>query len=108
MTNGDQQQPRIFEARVLDDTVTVHVDEFCARLHVERQWIVELVEIGALEPRGGGAEPSAWAFTIADVPRVRAMTRLVRDLGVNLSGAALIVELVEERRRLLAKLGMHD
>ena len=99
MTNGE----RIYEARVLDDTVAVHVDEFCARLHVERQWIVELVELGALEPRGG-SEPSAWAFPIADVPRVRAITRLVQDLGVNLQGAAIILELVEERRRLLAQL----
>ena len=32
------------------------------------------------------------------------MTRLVTDLGVNLTGAAIIVELVEERRRLLAQL----
>jgi hypothetical protein len=32
------------------------------------------------------------------------MTRLVTDLGVNLAGAAIIVELVEERRRLLAQL----
>jgi hypothetical protein len=33
------------------------------------------------------------------------MTRLVSDLGVNLSGAAIILELVEERRRLLARFG---
>ena len=32
------------------------------------------------------------------------MTRLVTDLGVNLTGAAIILELVEERRRLLAQL----
>ena len=98
-TNGE----RIFEARVIDDTVSVHVDELCQRLCVERQWIVELVELGALEP-AGGAEPSAWAFSLADVPRVRAMTRLVTDLGVNLTGAAIILELVEERRRLLQQL----
>ena len=102
MTNGEQQ--RIYEARVLDDTIAVHVDEFCARLRVERQWIVELVELGALEPRGG-AEPATWVFPISEVPRVRAMARLVHDLGVNLPGAAIILELVEERRRLLARLG---
>ena len=32
------------------------------------------------------------------------MTRLVTDLGVNFTGAAIIVELVEERRKLLAQL----
>jgi hypothetical protein len=38
------------------------------------------------------------------VPRLRAVSRLVADLGVNLPGAAIILELVEERRRLLAQL----
>jgi chaperone modulatory protein CbpM len=94
---------RIFEARVVDDATSVHVDELCARLRIERQWIVELVELGALEPRGG-TEPSAWAFPLADLPRLRAVSRLVADLGVNLPGAAIILELVEERRRLLAQL----
>ncbi len=98
-TNGE----RIFEARIVDETTSLHVDELCARLRIERQWIVELVELGALEPRGGD-EPSAWAFPLADVPRLRTMTRLVEDLGVNLPGAAIILELVEERRRLLAQL----
>jgi chaperone modulatory protein CbpM len=98
-SNGE----RIFEARVLDETTVLHVDELCARLRVARQSIVELVELGALEPHGGD-EPSAWAFPIAAVPRVHAMTRLVEDLGVNLPGAAIILELVEERRRLLAQL----
>jgi chaperone modulatory protein CbpM len=97
--NGD----RIFEARLVDESASLHVDELCTRLRVERQWIVELVELGAIEPRGG-SEPSAWAFPQADVPRLHAMTRLVEDLGVNLPGAAIILELVEERRRLLAQL----
>jgi chaperone modulatory protein CbpM len=95
---------RIFEARVVDETTSLHVDELCARLRIERQWIVELVELGALEPRDVGSEPSTWAFALTDVPRLRSMTRLVEDLGVNLQGAAIILELVEERRRLLAQL----
>jgi chaperone modulatory protein CbpM len=99
MTNGE----RIFEARVVDDTVSLHVDELCQRLRVERQWIVELVELGALEP-SAGAEPSAWEISLTDVPRLRAMSRLVADLGVNLAGAAIILELVDERRRLLQQL----
>ena len=38
----------------------LRIDEICTRLHVEPQWIVELVELGALDPRGG-REPGAWA-----------------------------------------------
>lgn len=104
MTTHDRDDDRtVYEAHVLEQAHWLQVDEFCARLRVQRQWIVELVELGALDPHGGD-DPAAWAFAPADVPRVRAITRLVDDLGVNLPGAALILELVEERRRLLAQL----
>jgi chaperone modulatory protein CbpM len=81
----------------------LRIDEICVRLSVEPQWITELVELGALDPRGGD-RPEAWLFPRRELPRVLAMTRLVSDLGVNLTGAAIIVELVEERRRLLGRL----
>jgi chaperone modulatory protein CbpM len=87
----------------LADDDWLRIDEICVRLSVERHWIVELVELGALNPRGGDG-PDAWTFSRRELPRVLAMTRLVSDLGVNLTGAAIIVELVEERRRLLGRL----
>ena len=93
----------ILLAQFLADDDWLRIDEICTRLSVERQWIVELVELGALDPQGG-REPSAWVFQRRELPRVRAMTRLVTDLGVNLTGAAIILDLVEERRRLLAQL----
>jgi chaperone modulatory protein CbpM len=94
-------------AQFLDDDDWLRIDEICARLRIEQQWIVEMVELGALDPRGG-LDPAAWVFPRRELPRVLAMTRLVTDLGVNLTGAAIIVELVEERRRLLSQLGGRD
>jgi chaperone modulatory protein CbpM len=93
----------LLRAEFLADDDWLRVDEVCLRLRVERDWLTELVEIGALEPRGG-ADPSAWLFARRELPRVLAMSRLVSDLGVNLAGAAIIVDLVEERRRLLGRL----
>lgn len=90
-------------AELLGDDDWLRVDELCVRLSVEQHWITELVEAGALDPRGG-SEPSAWLFPRRELPRVLAITRIVSDLGVNPAGAAIIVELVEERRRLLARL----
>jgi len=37
---------------------------------------------------------------------VRAAARLVRDLDVNLAGAAVILDLLEERRRLERRLAL--
>jgi chaperone modulatory protein CbpM len=103
MNTRNDDDDDVQRAQFVADDDCLRIDEICTRLHVEPQWIVELVELGALDPRGG-REPGAWIFQRRELPRVLAMTRLVTDLGVNFTGAAIIVELVEERRKLLAQL----
>jgi chaperone modulatory protein CbpM len=103
MNTDNSNDGDVLRAQMLGDDDWLRIDEICARLSIEQQWIVELVELGALDPHGG-LEPSAWVFQRRELPRVLAMTRLVTDLGVNFTGAAIIVELVEERRRLQAQL----
>jgi len=89
---------RIFEGQMLDETTWLGVGDLCTYLSVERSWIVELVDAGVLEPRG--ALPEAWSFPAIALVRARATLRLVEDLGVNLAGAAVILDLIDERRRL--------
>jgi chaperone modulatory protein CbpM len=93
---------RIFEGQPLDESAWITVRDFCAWLHVERTWVVDLVEAGVLEPRG--TSPEAWSFPADDLARARMIVRLVSDLGVNLEGAAVILDLVEERRVLERRL----
>jgi chaperone modulatory protein CbpM len=93
---------RILEGQMLDETVWLECSDFCATLQIERRWVVELVDSGLLEPRG--ADPEVWSFPASAIVRVRAVERLVNDLGVNLAGAAVILDLLEERRRLLGRL----
>jgi chaperone modulatory protein CbpM len=95
---------RILEGTPLDESTWIEVGDFCAWLHVERHWIASLVEAGVLEPRG--AAPESWSFPASDLMRVRAAARLVRDLDVNLAGAAVILDLLEERRRLERRLAL--
>ena len=98
MTTSD----RILEGQMLDESVWLECSEFCATLQIERHWVVELVDSGLLEPRG--ADPEVWRFPASAIARVRATERLVNDLGVNLAGVAVILDLLEERRQLLARL----
>jgi chaperone modulatory protein CbpM len=93
---------RILEGQALDDSAWIALGDFCAWLHVERTWVFELVEAGVLEPRG--PSPEAWSFPAADLARARTVERLVHDLGVNLVGAAVILDLVAERQRLERRL----
>lgn len=89
---------RIIQGLPLEESAWIEVGDFCAWLRIERHWVVSLVEAGVLEPRG--AAPESWSFPASDLARVRAAARLVRDLDVNLAGAAVILDLLEERRRL--------
>jgi chaperone modulatory protein CbpM len=93
---------RILEGQMLDESAWLDIGEFCAFLHVERHWVLELVDAGVLEPRG--PSPDAWSFPASALVRARATSRLVDDLGVNLAGVALILDLLEERRQLERRL----
>jgi len=93
---------RILEGQMLDESAWLEIGEFCTYLRVDRHWVMELVEAGVLEPRGPA--PEAWAFPAKALVRARATARLVNDLGVNLAGAAVILDLIEERARLERRL----
>ncbi len=92
----------VLEGQLLDETTWLAFGEFCESLHVERDWVAELVEAGILEPRG--ATPEQWSFPGSALPRARTAARLVHDLGVNVAGVALVLELLEERSRLEQRL----
>ena len=62
-----------------------------------------LVHLGLIEPD----VPGTREFTADTAARLRRMLRLHRDLGVNLTGAAIIVDLLERVERLEAKLVDH-
>ena len=69
----------------------VQVSNACA---VHAELIVSLVEEGVLAPHG--RTQREWRFTGAQVHRAGVAIRLQRDLGVNLAGVALVLDLLEE------------
>jgi chaperone modulatory protein CbpM len=64
--------------------------------------VYELVEEGVLEP--AGRDPQRWRFHGISVRRVRCAQRLEQDLGVNVAGAAVVLDLLEELERLRSRL----
>jgi chaperone modulatory protein CbpM len=93
---------RIVEGQLLDESVRLNLEEICEQLRVEQAWIVDLVDAGVLEPRGSA--PEAWVFAGTAVSRACVTARLMDDLEVNLAGVALILDLLDERRRLERRL----
>ena len=88
----------LLEAHLLGENDWVQVETFLGLCDLTLDAVVELAELGIVSPRGGA--PSEWQLPAAALPRLRTMGRLMHDLGVNLSGAALAVELIESRRQL--------
>jgi chaperone modulatory protein CbpM len=101
-----QETLSVVTAEVLDDSSPVTVAELCSACGVDATLIVEMVDYGILEPTG--PEPTDWVFRAASLRRVFTVARLQRDLGVNLAGAALAVELLERIALLESRLARSD
>jgi chaperone modulatory protein CbpM len=87
---------------IVDDAAPMHVAELLACAHVEQRFLVDMVEAGIVTPRGTSAEQ--WTFVRGDLRKVRTARRLMVDLDINPAGAALILELLDERNTLLRRL----
>jgi chaperone modulatory protein CbpM len=83
---------------VLDERLTLTLNEVCEVCGVEESVVVEMVREGVAEPLDPGA--NHWVFTGVAVTRLRTAHRLQRDLHINLAGAALALDLLEEIRTL--------
>lgn len=66
------------------------------------QWVVTLVEHGVVAPVTLAAPE--WEFTPIHIARARKASRLMRDLGLNFAGVALVLDLIDERDALARKL----
>jgi chaperone modulatory protein CbpM len=89
---------KITSGQVLTDSDWITVTEICRVCRIDEGAVHELAELGLVSPRGSA--PGVWEFPATVLPRLRVVGRLMRDLGLNASGAALAVELLEVQREL--------
>lgn len=89
----------IFSGEVLDRYRVYSLYEICCLCHASADAICDMVEEGIVEP-SSGREPHEWIFIGTDVQRIQIALRLQNDLKVNLQGAALAIELIEELNEL--------
>ncbi len=87
---------------ILDEEFEFTLGELCRASATPAEVIIEMVEEGLLEPRG--AAPAQWRFTGPALRRVQIALSLQQDLHVNLAGAALVLDLLDEIARLRERL----
>lgn len=88
----------IHAVRLVGDADWIAAAELCRVCRLDLEAVVELAELGLVSPRG--YPPEQWQLPAAALPRLALAGRLIRDLGINVSGAALAVELLEAQHDL--------
>jgi len=92
----------LLEAHLLGEADWIAADRLCRLCDLTLEALVELADLGVVSPRG--FRPDDWQLPATALPRLRLMGRLMHDLGVNVSGAALAADLLESQRRLERRL----
>jgi chaperone modulatory protein CbpM len=93
-----QSNLTVLHCQVVEEDLPMSLAELCRACDAEHDLVLQLVEHGVIEPQGPG--PQAWVFAGASLQRTRVAVRLLRDLELNLPGAALAVDLLDEIARL--------
>lgn len=97
--NNTQSQATVF---ILEEQTGLTLAELCRACMAQTGFIAELVEEGVLTP--AGQAPDQWRFTGVQVRHASVAVHLQRDLGVNVAGAALALQLLDELEALRARL----
>ncbi len=88
----------VYDVRLVRETDWIAAAEICRLCRLELNAVIELADLGLVSPQGRC--PQEWQLPATALPRLAMAARLMRDLGVNVSGAVLAVELLEAQREL--------
>jgi chaperone modulatory protein CbpM len=100
------QESQPVSGQILDEETQVTLVQLCRACDVRGELIEAMVEQGILEP--SGRRGSHWCFPSSSLKRTRITLHLQRDLGVNLAGAALALDLLDHIEELKARLRAVD
>ncbi len=95
------------DPELLDERLRFTLREMCRICGVHAEFLMDLVAEGVIAPRPPAPRsrrrapaPAEWHFDGVAVVRVQRAVRLQQDLGVNLPGIALALELLDELETL--------
>ena len=91
------------EGQTLEELSLRQLCRFC---DADEAWVIELIQHGVVEPHSSGE--TEYSFGQISVLRAKKARRLERDLGINMPGIALALDLLEERDHLRRLLGRRN
>ena len=88
---------------IVDEMSLKDLCRFCGS---DESWVIELVDLGVLDPRGSTA--GTWRFRGLSLSRAKKAQRLSRDLGINAQGVAVVLDLLEQRDSIRRRLSKYE
>lgn len=95
---GSGTTKRTLSGVLLDEETLLSLADMARACAVHADYIIELVEEGVIEKQGN--EPLEWRFNALCLRKARKAVRLQNDLGVNMPGVALALQLLDELEAL--------
>ena len=96
----EKEQFSLLSGVIMDDTQAVSLAEICQSCSLAAEQVVTMIDYGIIEPVEPNVTITRWQFSGESLLRVKTAVRLQHDLGVNLAGAALVLELLDELKQL--------
>src|SRR5689334_6994605 len=90
----------------VEEHPVLSLEELCHACGVAPEFIQEMIEHGALEPQGYSIE--TWRFDADQLRRIRTAIHLHQDLEVNLAGAALVLDLMDQIEEMRSRLAIFE
>lgn len=87
---------------IIDHETELTLGDLCRACNLSAEQVFMLIEEGVIEPIK--RHTTGWRFQTTCITRARCASRLERDLGVNLAGAALAIDLLGEIDQLRSRL----
>lgn len=94
----------VYTGIIVENGATVSFAELCRVCAMPAEQIITMIEFGVVDPINPKETSSRWQFACSSVLRIQKAQRLQHDLGVNLEGAVLALELLDEIKQLREQL----
>ncbi|HAZ7572691.1 chaperone modulator CbpM [Legionella sp. PATHC032] len=79
---------------LIEETTTISFIEVCQKYHIPEELFIEMIEQGLFPDQP--SDPQKIALGQKELRRLESAFRLHRDLGINLPGVALALDLLEK------------
>lgn len=84
----------MIEGVILEEQNGLSLGELCRLCRVHADYVLDLIDQGILEPEGENVQH--YRFTGKCIIRTEKAMRLQRDMGINLAGVAMILDLLDQ------------